>query len=220
VDFRKSENAFLQVDDPTLRTELVSNDVKDLTLKKSLSNLPQIRIKMESITDNFTDFQAQALNIRPEFDLLARLAKPVMLGTSRVAGIKLENSRLMRLFESLLHRGSGLGGWSVKELLAEILNHFQLQPSTYNINQLRYDMRKLRAHGLLIRQKGSYRYSLTQMGRKAALLFTIFGKRIFGTLSGSLLAFKPNAIPQSDLEKAFQKVESSIDSLLALLEAA
>jgi hypothetical protein len=42
----------------------------------------------------------------------------------------------------------------------------------------------------------------------------------FLTLSGSLLAFKPNAIPQSDLEKAFQKVESSIDSLLALLEAA
>jgi hypothetical protein len=50
------------------------------------------------------------------------------------------------------------------------------------------------------------------MGRKAALLFTIFGKRIFGTLSGSLLAFKPNAIPQSDLEKAFQKVDALLET--------
>jgi hypothetical protein len=203
-----------------LRNELVSNDLKDLKLKKSLSNLPQIRTRMERITDNFTDFQAQALNVRPEFDLLARLAKPVMLGTSKVAGIKLENSRLMRLFESLLHRGQALGGWSVKDLHAEILSHFQLQSSTYNINQLRYDMRKLRAHGLLLRQKGTYRYCLTQLGRKAAILFTIFAKRIFGTLSGSLLAFKPDVPAQSKLEKAFQKVETSIDSLLSLLEAA
>ena len=80
-------------------------------------------------------------------------------------------------------------------------------------------MRKLRAHGLLLRGKGRYAYQLTQAGKKAALLFTVLSKRIFGSLSGSLFLFRPSTAPQSDLERAFTKVENSIDSLLALLEA-
>lgn len=203
-----------------LRTEVVCNDLEDLKLRKSLQNLPQIRNKMQSITDNFTDFQSQFLNVRPEFDLLARLAKPVLLGKTNVAGIKLDNSRLTRLFEALLHRGFGLDGWTTKDLHSEILNHFQLKNPNYNINQLRYDMRKLRAHGLLTRQNGTYHYHLTETGKKTAVLFTIFAKRIFATLSGSLFLFKPSTTGESALEKAFTRVENSINSLLDMLEAA
>lgn len=217
------KNSFLkqyEKDRTLLRTEVVSNNLMDFYQRKSIIHLKEIESRLRKITDNFADFQAETLNIRPEFDLFARLAQPVECGKTRIPGIKLENTRLMRLFEVLLHGGASLNSWSSKNLLTEIEQHFPLKPNEYKINQLRYDLRKLRAHGLLIREKGHYSYQLTQTGRKAALLFLLFAKKIFGTIAGSLFLYKPNAAPSSKLEQAFSQVEQSIDALFSHLQAA
>src|SRR2546422_8611315 len=47
--------------------------------------------------------QAEHLNVHGQFDVLARLAKPLIQGKTKVAGIKLENTRLMRLLRSEEH---------------------------------------------------------------------------------------------------------------------
>ena len=86
--------------------------------------------------------------------------------------------------------------------------------------QLRYDLRKLRAHGLLLRVKGKYAYQLTQKGNKVALMFILFRKRVYGPISGSLFLHKPNTQShRSILERAYSQVDQSIDHLLALLAA-
>ncbi|MBW2709160.1 MAG: hypothetical protein JRD04_07755 [Deltaproteobacteria bacterium] len=72
----------------------------------------------------------------------------------------------------------------------------------YTINQLRYDLRKMKAHGLIKRNGRQYSYMLTEKGVNVAAMFMLFHKRLFGPLANSLLHHRPNKvfIPNSKLE--------------------
>ena len=66
----------------------------------------------------------------------------------------------MRLMEVLLHGSPQLNGWSCADIHQAIVTTFGLQITAYTLNQLRYDLRKMKAHGLLVRIGKSYRYRL------------------------------------------------------------
>jgi len=58
-----------------------------------------------------------------------------------------------------------------KQIHHAVFTTFHLSDSTYGLNQLRYDLRKLKAHGLLQRDGSCYAYRLTPKGVQVALLF-------------------------------------------------
>jgi hypothetical protein len=90
--------------------------------------------------------------------LLQRIALPINVGSVRYPGIKLHEARIIRLLEVLLHHGSIVGGWTTRQIHEAVITTFQLSPKTYGLNQLRYDLRKLKGHGLL--QRDGRRYGL------------------------------------------------------------
>src|SRR6266704_2928999 len=96
-----------------------------------------------------------------DFPLLQRLALPITIGSVRYPGIKIHDARILRLLEVLLHGGNTVGGWTAKQIHEAVLTTFQLSPKTYGLNQLRYDLRKLKGHGLLERDGRRYFYLLT-----------------------------------------------------------
>jgi hypothetical protein len=49
-----------------------------------------------------------------------------------------------------LHGDTQLGGWTAKEIHQAVLTAFHLSDTAYGLNQLRYDLRKLNGHGLLV----------------------------------------------------------------------
>ncbi len=51
-------------------------------------------------------------------------------------------------------------------------------PHAHTLTQLRYDLRKLKAHGLLERDGKRYRYRLTARGARVALIFVPFRGRL------------------------------------------
>src|SRR5882672_1887595 len=102
---------------------------------------------------------------------MQRLALPITIGAVRYPGIKIHNPRVIRLLEVLLHGGSHVGGWTAKQIHHAVLTTFHLSDSAYGLNQLRYDLRKLKGHGLLQRDGSRYAYRLTPKGVQVALLF-------------------------------------------------
>src|SRR6476646_8483264 len=68
--------------------------------------------------------------------------------------------RVIRLLEVLLHGGSQVGGWTAKHIHHAVFTTFHLSDTTYRLNQLCYDLRKLKAHGLLQRDGSCYAYRL------------------------------------------------------------
>jgi len=204
-----------------LRNETVCNNLKELRLRKSLRFLPEIKEKLADITDRFSDLQAEALNTYPDFDLFALLAKPVQVKTARIAGIRLEQDRMVRIMELFLNAAAHLGKWTSKSLLQAVQEKYSLGAHQYTITQLRYDLRKLAAHQLLIRDKGRYTYSLTEKGKKVSLMFILLRKKVYGPIAGSLFLYKPAPAqrPLTRLERSYRLVDHSINKLLQLLSA-
>ena len=205
-----------------LRNEVVSNNLRDFGLKKGLNHLDAVRKRFQIITDRFADCQAQWLNVHVDFPLLQRLALPVTIGTVRYPGIKIHEPRIIRLMEVLLHGGTSVGGWTAKQIHQTVLTTFQLSAKTYGLNQLRYDLRKLKGHGLLERDGRRYAYRLSAKGVQVALLFLFFHKRLCGPLANSRFHHKPDPkhCPKSKLEAAYYKADKAIQDIVDLLAAA
>jgi hypothetical protein len=205
-----------------LRNELCSNNLRDFGLKKGLDHLDAVRKRFQTITDRFAGFQAECLNVHVDFPLLQRLALPITVGSVRYPGIKIHDARIIRLLEVLLHGGTTVGGWSAKQIHQAVLTTFQLSPKTYGLNQLRYDLRKLKGHGLLERDGSRYAYQLTTKGVQIALLFLFFHKRLCGPLANSRFHHQPDPAhrPNSKLEAAYHKADAAIQNIVDLLAAA
>src|ERR1700736_986519 len=85
----------------------------------------------------------------------------------------------------------------------------------YGLNQLRYDLRKLKGHDLLERDGSRYAYRLTSKGFQVALLFLFFHKRLCGPLANSRFHHQPDADhrPKSKLEAAYYKADRATKTL-------
>jgi hypothetical protein len=82
--------------------------------------------------------------------------------------------------------------WTAKEIRHAVLTAFHLSDKAYGLNQLRYDLRKLKAHGPLERDGNRYVYRLTLKGFQVALLFLLFHKRLCGPLANSRFHHRPD----------------------------
>ena len=205
-----------------LRNELCSNNLRDFGLKKGLDHLDAVRKRFQIITDRFAGFQAQCLNVHVDFPLLYRLALPITIGSIRYPGIKIHDVRIIRLVEVLLHGGNTVGGWTAKQIHQAVLDTFNLPATAYGLNQLRYDLRKLKGRGLLQRDGRRYAYRLTTKGVQVALLFVFFHKRLCGPVANSCFHHRPDPDhrPESKLEAAYHKADKAIQQIVDLLAAA
>ena len=205
-----------------LRNELCSNNLYDFGLNKGLDNLDEVRQKFLTIIGRFTGFQAQWLNVHVDFPLLQRIALPITIGSVRYPGIKVHDTRVIRLLEVLLHGSTHVGGWTAREIHQAVLTTFDLSDTAYGLNQLRYDLRKLKGHGLLQRDGTRYAYRLTPKGVQVALLFLFFHKHLCGPLANSRFHHRPDPQhrPNSRLEVAYHRADKAIQQVVDLLAAA
>ena len=205
-----------------LRRELVSNNVRDFGLKKSLAHWGALRQRFQQITDRFAAAQAQNLNVHGQLDVLARLAQPVLQGKTKVSGIKLEQKRILRLLEVLLQGASGhLKRWTTAHLHQTVWEQCGLGPKDYTRNQIRYDLRKIRLHGLIERIPRTHAYRFTQKGQKLALLLIQLRKRIYGPIAFGIFRHRPapQHMPDSAFERVYHKIDRDFDEAISLLAA-
>ena len=139
------------------------------------------------------------------------MALPITRGTVRFPGIKIHDPRMIRLMEVLLHAGTRVAGWSAKQIHESVLATLQLTPKHYGLNQLRYDLRKMKAHGLIERDHQKYAYGLAAKGVQVSLLF-----------ANRRFHHKPDesAKPDSKLESAYYRADAAIQQIVDLLAAA
>jgi len=204
-----------------LRLEALSNNLRDFGLTKGLDHLDKVRTILGAVTDRFAAFEAQALDVHVDFPFFQRLALPIPTGQHKTPGIKLHDTRVLRLMEVLLHGGTRVLGWRASDIHQTILASFALSAERYTLTQLRYDLRKLKAHGLVERDGRRYAYRLTDKGTRAALLFVLFHQRVCGPLANSLFQ-RPTtqtAAPLSKIEAAYRKANHSLDQVIQLLAA-
>jgi hypothetical protein len=190
-----------------LRNELVSNNLADLRLKKGLDHLDAVRQRFQTITDRFAGFQAQWLNVHVDFPLLQRLALTITIGAVRYPGIKIHDSRVIRLLEVLLHSGSNVGGWTAKQNPPRRPRHLRsfrhsLPPKSAPLRPAQ--AQRPRAAAARRRPLRLSSHPQRRSGR-APLLF--FHKRLCGPLANSRFHHRPDPQPASKLEVAYHRAD-------------
>jgi hypothetical protein len=205
--------------DRILRAETCSNDTRHFGVGRRLDNLPLLRAKLAATNDRSLALQADLLASSVDAGQLAGLAKPTLVGQRRVPGVKLHDDRVIRLLETLLHPGAFATDWTTRELHARVLARHQLADNDYRLSQLRYDLAKLRAKGLVQRLGRTRRYRLTPSGAKTGVLLVKLRVRLLGPLA--TLASKSNAHPlglhNNSVDAAFHEVDTALDHLCSAL---
>ena len=145
---------------------------------------------------------------------MAKLAKPVQRARRRVPGIKLNDDRVLRLLETLLYTGNLLDDWTTRDLLKRVCERHRISEDDYRLGQLRYDLSKLRARGLVTRVKKRNRYRLTQLGVRLAAVLVKTRTRLLGPLVAISGSKRTNrSINPSKVEAALRSVDKALDGL-------
>lgn len=138
-----------------------------------------------------------------------------MMVNTKIAGLQPWHECTIHLLETLLHDNRSIGQWKSMKVREKILSSFAVDEKQYNRNQVIYDIRKLRAHGLVEKLHRSNRYRLTTYGVKIALAFTLMHKRFYGPLHYSLLENQPHhsIATSSKLERMHRRLDSDINEI-------
>ena len=205
--------------DRLLRTETCVNNTHDLGIGRRLENLPALRDRMATTNTRYLETQAELLASTVDAGDLAALGQPVVVGQRRVPGLKLEDDRVIRLLEALLHPGTFVADWTTREAHARLLTRHRLAEADYRLGHLRYDLGKLRAHGLVERLGTRRRYRLTARGLKLGVLLVKLRTRLLGPLVSLATAPAPRRASRSSsaVEAAFRQVDTALDHLCATL---
>jgi hypothetical protein len=209
-------------DQRLLRTETTSYNTRDLGIGKSIRHLPQLRDVMRGINDRYLAIQQDVLETFIDRGQLARLRQPTITPSGhRTPGLKLDDRRLLAVMQALTRFGQlARGGrFRTRDLHQRTAEALGVTTDSYRLGQLRYDLAKLRAKGLVLKVPRTQTYRLTAQGFRLCVLFLKLFHRVYGPLAASVL--KPvahDAVLPDDrrgaLDHLYADVDRALDSLL------
>lgn len=199
--------------DRLLRTETCLNDPYHLDVGRKLGNLPELKNRLSITTDRYLTQQSELLDSTVDTGALAELASPIVVGRRRVPGVKLHDDRVIRLLDTLLYNGGLLADWTSRDAHARLLERHRLKESDYTISQFRYDLRKLRAHGLAERIGRTRRYRLTDKGVRLGVLLVKARDRFLGPIVASSPMRSARGRNPSTVEAALRRIDAAVDDL-------
>ena len=209
-------------DDVLLRTETTSYHTPDLGVAKSVEQLPQLRQAMGAINERYLEAQQDVLETYVDRGQLARLREATLNPSGRrTPGLKLDDPRLLAVMQALtrfVHLARG-GSFRTRDLHQPTAEALGRTTQTYTLAQLRYDLAKLRAKGLVLKVAGTQMYRLTEDGFRICVLFLKLFQRIYAPLVAA--ALEPVAhdarLPaerQAPLDRLYSAVDRALDLLL------
>lgn len=204
-----------------LRTETTSYHTADLGVAKSVEHLPKLREVMRSINERYLEVQQDVLETYVDRGQLRRLREATVAPSGRrTPGLKIDDSRLLAIMQALtrfahLAQGDSFRTRDLHQPTAEALGQ---TVETYTLSQLRYDLAKLRAKGLVQKVEGTQAYRLTMEGFRICVLFLKLFHRVYAPLTAA--AVDPVAcdsrVPddrRATLDRLYAAVDGALDSL-------
>ncbi|MGH3606188.1 MAG: hypothetical protein ACRDQI_19460 [Pseudonocardiaceae bacterium] len=162
-----------------LRTETTINDTRDFGIGKRLTNLPALREIGISANRRLLGVQRLSHNPIRAAEAFTAINDPLITHTgTRIPGLRFTDRRVHALLQTLLVFRLLPHGFANRDLRALLAPLLGLTPGTITAGQMSYDLRRLRAHGLITRVPGSHRYRVTDTGLHHAMLLTHIHTRL------------------------------------------
>jgi hypothetical protein len=205
ADYKHSRVKQYLKDGRALRIETVVNDPGDLVCKRRLQHLTELQTKARDINDRLLDTERVGQGCVLASPAFERVAQSTVTDDGRRStALRFGDPRVMALLGALCVWLNSLG-FTNRSLRAQVSQLLGVPPDQYTVNQMSYDLARLRAKGLITRRPGTNTYDLTPDGQRVALFYTKVHDRLLGPL---IAANQPPAPPQ--LRRALTTIERCV----------
>src|SRR3954468_4754248 len=220
IDYKNTRIKQYHKEGRALRTETTINDTGDFQIRKGLTNLPALREVGFSANRRLLAAQRPSPNPIRAAEAFTAVHQPIVTDDGhRIAGLRLGDRRAHALLQALLIFRLLPGGFlnrDLRALLTDLLR--RLPDEQITAGQMTYDLRRLRAHGLIKRIPGSHRYRVTDTGLHHAMLLTHVHTRVLQPGLAQLLdPAPPRPTPLRSAARAYQ---DALDQLTGETELA
>jgi hypothetical protein len=182
IDYKHCRIKQYHKEGKALRTETTINDTYDFAIGKRLTNLPALRQIGFSANRRLLRVQRLSHNPTDGAAALAAITDPVTTDTGqRIPGLRFTDPRAQALLSALCVFRLLPRGFTNRELRTHLAPQLGLSPEHMTSGQITYDLRRLRAHGLIERIPGTHRYQVTNPGLRHALFLTRAHTRLLRT---------------------------------------
>jgi hypothetical protein len=194
-----------------LRTETIINNPADFGVGRRLVNLPAFQELGFAANRRLLDVQQASQDAMLGEGVFEAVTFPCQVGRQRASALPYGHPVTLALLHLLVWFRLlpwGFRNHELREHLARLLGR---DPQQCTQGQMTYQLRRLRLHGLIVRQPGSHRYRVTDHGLCVALFFTRSYARVINP-GLSQLASLP--LPSDTrLQRALAQVDKAIDEL-------
>jgi hypothetical protein len=191
-------------DGVALRIETVINSPDDLGCNRMLGNLPRLQARAAAINDRLPHTETAGQDTTLVSPVIERITRPTVTDDGRKApALRFGDLRVQALAgatAAMLLTVTGITNRSLRALMTGLLHR------PYSMNQASYDLSRLARNGLITRDPGRNRYTLTRDGLLFAHIYTKVHDHILRPL---MAPDRPNAPPE------LTAVLDTLDQLIA-----
>ena len=195
-----------------LRTETTINNPHDFRMTKRLTSLPDLRQIGFSANRRLLGVQTISHDPIRGAQAFRDMTTPVVTeeGT-RIPGLRFGDNRVHALLQALLIHRLLVHGFTNRDLRTLIAPLLGTTAEDITAGQMTYDLRRLRAHGLIERVPRTRRYTVTDTGLQHALLFTHAHDHLLR--AGLAQVADPSPPRKSKLHNAARAYQAAVDDL-------
>jgi hypothetical protein len=213
IDYKKSRIKQYHKEGRALRTETTINDTRDFRIGKRLKNLPALREVGFQANRRLLDVQTISQDCAVGEQVFRQVTQPREVAGQRVSALRYGDATVLALLSALLVFRLLPRGFSNRELREHLAPLLGEEPSALTQGQMTYQLRRLRLHGLIVRQSGTHRYGVTAYGLRVALFFTRSYARVLRPGLSEVMA--EAVLDAPPLRRAFAQLESAMDQYVA-----
>jgi hypothetical protein len=198
-----------------LRTETSTHDVREFCARKGLHYLPYLLKCLDHCNQRLLRWEDTIDQTTVSTGFVQKLGQPTVYENGRrVAGLHLHHPRLYWVLAAVLQFAHVISGFRVRELQTYLQNRFGLSPDEYSAAQLRYDLNKLRAKGLVRKLDRQSRYVLTPQGVLQGTAIHKLNTCLNAVAARPLPGAEEVPSPQTPMQKHARRVRACIQQLL------
>ena len=150
-----------------LRVESIAHNVTELKCGRKIEFFPNIVAALQNIVLGFVSVLRCLDATFISNDELENLSKPSIVGTSRVAGVDVNNPRMRGVMSAVISLSASPQGYTLNDLASKVREIMGWSPDMYSIRQAAYDLKKLRAKGYVRKVEHTRCNKGTEAGLKA-----------------------------------------------------
>ncbi len=179
ADYKNSRVKQYLKDGRALRIETVINSPGDLSCKRRLQHLDELQSKARAVNARLLDTERVGQGCVLASPAFERVAQSTLTEDGRRSpALRFGDPRVMALLGALCVGLNALG-FTNRSLRAQVSH---LLGVAYTVNQMSYDLARLRLNGLIERRPGTNTYQLTGDGQRVAIFYTKVHDRLLRPL--------------------------------------